>query len=166
MEGVCQDCSECGIDRRMPHCPIEHTPDSAKYKAYAPRGDSNQESLVDVECTRAEFMAQLQKIYKQWLPHHWTKVWCEHQRRLTYATFGTDEACISTDFSAVYDHKAFATRCCEQPHHSNMDVFVVTYCRVEGKNRVVYSEVVRVISEAKGGTHFHNISLRQIVDII
>jgi hypothetical protein len=163
---TCQDCGDCGIDRRMPHCPLENTNEPAEYKVYAPRGDSNQEALVTVKGTRTEFMAQFKKIYKQWLPHHWTKTWCDHQRRLTYATCGYDEACISTDFSAVYDHKAFATKCCEQPHHSNMDVFVVTYFREEDGKRVAYTEVVRVISEAKGGTHFHNVALKQIVEYL
>ena len=111
-------------------------------------------------------MARLKKVYSQWLPHHWIKGWCEHQRRLTYNTFGFDEVCISTDVSAVYDHKAWATKCYEQPHHSNMDVFVVTISREEDGKRQVYTEVVRVISEAKGGTHFHNVALRQIVDYL
>jgi hypothetical protein len=163
---VCQDCNDCGIDRRMPHCPVEYTDEPAEHKMYAPRGDSNQEALVTVKCTRAEFMAQLKKIYNLWLPHHWVKTWCDHQRHLTYSTCGFDEACISTDFSAVYDHKAFATKCCEQPHHSNMDVFVITYFREEDGKRVACTEVVRVISEAKGGTHFHNVALKQIVEYL
>ena len=163
-EMECQDCSECGYERRMPECPVEHTDEPAEYKVYAPRGDSNQEALVVVQSTRAGLMAQLKKVYAQWLPHHWIKGWCDHQRRLTYSTFEFDEACISTDFSAVYDHKAWATKCCEQPHHSNMDVFVLTYSRQEDGKRVVYTEVVRVISEAKGNTHFHNVALKQIVE--
>lgn len=150
----------------MPTCPVENSGDEAQYKVYAPRGNSNQEALVTMKCTRAEFMAQLRKIYLEWLPHHWIKCWCEHQRRLTYATFGYDEACISTDFSAVYDHKAWATKCCEQPHYSNMAVFVVTFSRLQDGKRALFTEVVRVISEAKGGTHFHNVSLRQIVDYL
>eukprot|EP00966_Prymnesium_polylepis_P104551 2421819-Prymnesium_polylepis.1 len=93
--------------------------------------------LTTVECTRAQFMAQLKKMYELWLPHHWIKVWCEHQRQLTYATFGPDEACVMTDFSAVYDHKAFASKCCEQPHHSNMDVSVVSYAEMEGGSRII-----------------------------
>ena len=121
---------------------------------------------MKVQGTRAELMARLKKIYGQWLPHHWTKSWCDHQRRLTYSTFGFVEACISIDFSAVYDDKAWPTKCCEQPHHSNMDVFVITFSRNEGGKRIVYTEVVRVISEAKGGTHFHNVALRQIVDYL
>jgi hypothetical protein len=124
-------CDACGFDNRMPRCPIEFsTADPAEWKEYQPRGPGssggNQEDLVTVHGTRAEMMDRLAKIYALWLPHHWIKRWCEHQRHLTYATFGVDEACISTDFSAVYDHKAFCSRCCEQPHHSNMDVFVVT----------------------------------------
>ena len=67
-----------------------------------------------------------------------------------------------TDFSAVYDHKAFASRCCEQPHHSNMDVFVISYVQVEDGKRVVETEVVRVISEAKGNAQFHNTALKQV----
>ena len=47
-----------------------------------------------------------------------------------------------------------------------MDVFVVTISREEDGKRQVYTEVVRVISEAKGGTHFHNVALRQIVDYL
>lgn len=163
------DCSECGMDRRMPHCPIEHTNEPATYKVYSPRGESNQEALIVVNGTRSEFMAQLRKVYQQWLPHYWIKTWCEHQRHLTYSTFKIDEACISTDFSAVYDHKAWATRCCEQPHHSNMAVFVLTYrapeeghAPGEGMHKT-YTEVLRVISEAKGNTHFHNIALQDVV---
>ena len=49
-----------------------------------------------------------------------------HQRHLTYATFTPEEMCISTDFSAQYEHKAAFTRTCEHPGRSNMDVFVVT----------------------------------------
>ena len=67
-----------------------------------------------------------------------------------------------TDFSAVYDHKAFASRCCEQPNHSNMDVFVVSYVRMEEGKRVVKTEVVRVISEAKGSAAFHSTALKQV----
>ena len=46
---------------------------------------------------------------------------------MTYATFITGEMCISTDFSAQYEHKAFCTRTCEHPARSNMDVFIVTH---------------------------------------
>lgn len=140
-----QHCEDCGFDRRMPHCPFEHTSEPAEYKVYAPHGECNQEALITVKATRAQFMERMKEIYSLWLPHHWIKTWCDHQRRLTYAKCGFHEACISTDFSAVYDHKAFATKCCEQPHHSNLDVFVVTYFREENGKRVAYTEVVRVI---------------------
>lgn len=166
MSDACKECEKCGFERRMPRCPIEHSSDPAHYKVYMPSGPNNQEVLTEVDCTRAEFMAQLQKIYQQWLPHHWVKVWCSHQRRLTYATLDHDEACIMTDFSAAYDHKAFATKCCEQPHHSNMDVFVVSLAQMTNGKREIISEVVRVISEAKGSAHFHNVALHQIVQHI
>ena len=60
----CQDCEDCGYDKRMPYCPIEHTSDPAKYKVYAPSGANNQEVLQEIDCTRAEFMQQLKKIAK------------------------------------------------------------------------------------------------------
>lgn len=165
-------CQECGYEKRMPKCSIEcSAADPAEWKQYVPRGPTssgggNQEDLAVVRGTRAEFMDRLKKVYELWLPHNWIKRWCEHQRHLTYSTFGPDEACIMTDFSAVYDHKAFCSRCCEQPHHSHMDVFVVTWCRIEDGERKVYTEVVRVISEAKGGSHYHNTALRMIVDYL
>ena len=102
----------------------------------------------------------------RWLPHNWIKRWCEQQRRLTYATLADDEACVMTDFSAIYDHKAFASKCCEQPHHSNMDVFVVTYVAYEGGERKIVTEVVRAISEEKGNAHFHNTGLKLITDYL
>jgi hypothetical protein len=142
-EKIKDSCNVCGWDKRMPACPVEcSAADPAEWKEYCARGPSssgngNQEDLVTVRGTRAEMMAQIKKIYEQWLPHHWIKRWCEHQRHLTYATFGVDEACIMTDFSAVYDHKAFCSKCCEQPHHSNMDVFVVSWAHVvDGKREV------------------------------
>ena len=55
-------------------------------------GNGNQEDLVVVSGTRAEMMARLKKIYELWLPHNWIKRWCEHQRRLTYATLADEEA--------------------------------------------------------------------------
>ena len=72
-------------------------------------------------------MERLQKLYSEWSPHDWIDRWSAHQRHLTYATFGEHEMCISTDFSAQYDHKAFCTRTCEHPTRSNMDVFIVTH---------------------------------------
>ena len=40
--------------------------------------------------------------------------------KLRDATFLDSEMCISTDFSAQYDHKAFCTRTCEHPSRSNI----------------------------------------------
>ena len=73
--------------------------------------------------------------------------------------------CISTDFSAQYEHKAFCTRTCEHPPRSNMDVFIVTHSPREGKEgeRLVTTDVWRIFSEAKGSSLFHNKALDQIV---
>ena len=170
---LCKDvCDACGWERRMPVCPIENSAaHPAEWKEYRQRGPAssgmgNQEDLVVVPGTRTEMMAQLKKIYELWLPHYWIKRWCEHQRQLTYATLADDEACLMTDFSAVYDHKAFASKCCEQPHHSNMDVFVVTYVAYEGSERKKVTEVVRAISEEKGNAHFHNAALKLITQYL
>ena len=38
MTTECEDCSDCGYDRRMPTCPIEQTNEKAEFKVYAPRG--------------------------------------------------------------------------------------------------------------------------------
>ena len=167
---VCDSCSTCGWDKRMPDCPTENSAAApATWKEYRPRGPTskghgNQEDLVEINGTRAELLQRIKHIYSLWLPHHWIKRWCEHQRHLTYATFGYDEACIMTDFSAVFDHKAWASKCCEQHHHSNMDVFVISWAReVDGKREVV-TEVVRVISGVKGSAHFHNEAQKLIVD--
>ena len=73
--------------------------------------------------------------------------------------------CISTDFSAQYEHKAFATRTCEHPARSNMDVFIVTHSPcVENGERVVTTDVWRIFSEAKGSALFHNKALDDIVN--
>ena len=85
-----------------------------------------------------------------------------HHRR--YATFLDTEMCISTDFSAQYEHKAFCTRTCEHPARSNMDVFIVTHSpRIENGQRVVTTDVWRIFSEAKGSALFHNQALDDIV---
>ena len=142
-EKIDDGCKTCGWEKRMPKCPIENSAaHPAEWKEYCARGPSssgsgNQEDLVTVRGTRAEMMAQLKKIYALWLSHSWIKRWCEHQRKLTYATFDVNEACIMTDFSAIYDHKAFASKCCEQPHHSMMDVFVVSWARIVNGHREV-----------------------------
>ena len=157
----------------MPQCPVENSAaDPAEWKEYRPRGPDStgsgtQEDLVVIKGTRAGLMERLKKIYGLWLPHHqWIKRWNDHQRKLTYATFSVDEACVMTDFSAIYDHKAFCARCCEQPHHSNMDVFVITWARIEAGQRKLSTEVVRVISEAKGNAHFHNEALKLIANYL
>ena len=41
--------------------------------------------------------------------------WQAHQRHLIYGTAGDDELCISTDFSAQFDHKCAWTLTCEHP---------------------------------------------------
>ena len=60
-------------------------------------------------------MERLGKLFADWSPHDWTDRWATHARHLTYATFGETEMCISTDFSAQYEHKAHSTRTCEHP---------------------------------------------------
>ena len=104
----------------MPACPKENsTATSATWKEYRPRGptskgNGNQEDLVEVSGSPADLQKRLKYVYSLWLPHHWIKRWCEHQCQLTFATFAYDEACIMTDFSAVFDHKAWCSKCCEQ----------------------------------------------------
>ena len=105
--------------------------DDAEWKEYRPRiepdGRSFQDELVKVTGTRKQLMERLAKLFAEWSPHDWTDRWNTHARHLTYATFLDSEMCISTDFSAQYEHKAFCTRTCEHPSRSNMDVFVVTH---------------------------------------
>ena len=75
--------------------------------------------------------------------------------------------CISTDFSAQYEHKAAWTRTCDHAPRSNMAVFVVTHSPVieaETGERSVTTDIWRVFSEAKGSSQFHNKALAQIVD--
>ena len=75
--------------------------------------------------------------------------------------------CISTDFSAQYEHKAAWTRTCEHAPRSNMAVFVVTHSPVideETGERSVTTDIWRIFSEAKGSSQFHNKALSQIVD--
>ena len=151
-EKIDDGCKTCGWEKRMPKCPIENSAaHPAEWKEYCARGPSssgsgNQEDLVTVRGTRAEMMAQLKKIYALWLSHSWIKRWCEHQRKLTYATFDVNEACIMTDFSAIYDHKAFASKCCEQPHHSMMDVFVVSWARIVNGQREVSITLISTLT--------------------
>ena len=128
----CEHCSSCGWDVQMPSCPIENSEEAdAEWKEYRPRiepdGRSFQDELVKVTGTRKQLMERLAKLFADWSPHDWTDRWNTHARHLTYATFLGTEMCISTDFSAQYDHKAFCTRTCEHPSRSNMDVFVVTH---------------------------------------
>jgi len=114
-------------------------------------------------------MQRLRKVEADWKPHYWGKEWTSRVRDKVNSCFPATEMSISTDFSAVYDHKAAAMRTCEQPHHSNMDVFVVTHSpRYEtgedGKQvRRVTTDIVRVISECSTGSLFHNEALNLIV---
>jgi hypothetical protein len=170
-KGACSDCgncSNCGWEATMPECPIEYSDEhDAEWKEYRPRvdpeGHSFRDELVTVKGTRKQLMERLQKLYLEWSPHDWINRWSAHQRHLTYATFGKHEMCISTDFSAQYDHKAFCTRTCEHPSRSNMDVFIVTHSpRDENGKRVVTTDVWRIFSEAKGSSQFHNQGLDHI----
>jgi hypothetical protein len=53
----------------------------------------------------------------------------------------------------------------EHPHHSNMDVFVVTHSpRIVDGQRQVQTDVWRVVSEAKAGHIFHNKALDMITE--
>ena len=165
----CGDCSVCGWAATMPKCPIEYSDEKdAEWKEYQPRiepdGRSFKDELVSITGTRKQLMERLAKLFEDWSPHDWTDRWNTHARHLTYATFSDDETCISTDFSAQYDHKAFCTRTCEHPSRSNMDVFVVTHSpRIEHGERVVTTDIWRIFSEAKGSSLFHNQALDDIV---
>ena len=165
----CGDCNHCGWGKSMPTCPIEHgEQEDAEWKEYRPRiepdGKSYQDELVIVKGTRKQLMERLAKLFAEWSPHDWIDRWATHQRHMTYATFRDDEMCISTDFSAQSDHKAFCTRTCEHPARSNMDVFIVTHSprEVDGE-RIVTTDVWRIFSEAKGSALFHNQALDDIV---
>ena len=146
---------------------------TATWKEYRPRpskdGASARDDLVEVTGTRPELMQRLRKVEADWKPHYWGKEWTSRVRDKVNSCFPATEMSISTDFSAVYDHKAAAMRTCEQPHHSNMDVFVVTHSpRYEtgedGKQvRRVTTDIVRVISECSTGSLFHNEALNLIV---
>jgi hypothetical protein len=168
--GKCADCGNCGWDKVMlPACPVEQTDGEAWWLEYQPRiepdGTSYGEHLVTVKGTRKQLMELLRKLWMDWSPHIWIDQWLTHQRHLTYATFPSDEMCISTDFSAQYEHKAAFTRTCEHPGRSNIDVFVVTHSpRMEGGERVVDTDVWRIFSEAKGSALFHNAALDLIVE--
>ena len=110
-------------------------------------------------------MEHLKKLFADWSPHNWIDRWATHDRHLTYATFWDTEMCISTDFSAQYEHKAAFTRTCEHPPRSNMDIFVVTHSpRTEstGERRVT-TDIWRIFSEAKGSALFHTPGLDDIV---
>ena len=165
----CGHCRSCGWAIRMPTCPIEHgDQEDAEWKEYKPRmepdGRSFQDELVTVKGTRKQLMERLRKLFEEWSPHDWIDRWAAHQRHLTYATFIAGEMCISTDFSAQYEHKAFCTRTCEHPARSNMDVFIVTHSpREVNGERVVTTDVWRIFSEAKGSSLFHNQALDDIV---
>ena len=166
----CADCELCGWAATMPACPIEHGDQAdAEWKEYRPRvepdGRSFQDELVTVKGTRKQLMERLQLLFAEWSPHDWIDRWAAHQRHLTYSTFGATEMCISTDFSAQYEHKAFCTRTCEHPARSNMDVFIVTHSPlIENGERVVTTDVWRIFSEAKGSALFHNQALDDIVN--
>ena len=134
----CGDCSSCGWDVVMPQCAVEHiNEEDAEWKEYElriePDSRSFQDELVTVKGTRKELMARMEKLFADWSPHDWIDRWTTHARHLTYATFSAHEMCISTDFSAQYDHKAFCTRTCEHPPRSNMDVFIVTHSPQNGE---------------------------------
>lgn len=119
---------------------------------------------MTVKGTRKQLMERLEALFAEWSPHDWIDRWTMHNRHLTYATFEDDECCISTDFSAQYEHKAYATRTCEHPPRSNMDVFIVTHSpRMVDGERVVTTDVWRIFSEAKGSALFHNQALDDIV---
>ena len=128
-------------------------------------GKSFQDELVTVKGTRKQLYDRLASNFREWSPHDWIDRWTTHQRHLTYATFRHDELCISTDFSAQYEHKAFCTRTCEHPARSNMDVFIVTHSphELESGERVVTTDVWRFFSEAKGSSLFHNTALDDVV---
>ena len=165
----CAPCDKCTWAARMPKCPIEYGDQSdAEWKEYKPRiepdGRSFQDELVTVKGTRKQLMEKLEMLFADWSPHDWIDRWSAHQRHLTYATFLATEMCISTDFSAQYEHKAFCTRTCEHPARSNMDVFIVTHSpRIENGERIVTTDVWRIFSEAKGSALFHNQALDDIV---
>ena len=166
----CGDCSSCGWSATMPACPIENSDkEDAEWKEYQPvidpDGRSFQDHLVTVKGTRRQLMERLEKLFAEWSPHDWIDRWTTHMRHLTYATFRPGEMCISTDFSAQYDHKAFCTRTCEHPTRSNMDVFVVTHSpRWENGARKVTTDIWRIFSEAKGSSLFHNQALNHIAE--
>ena len=143
----------------------------AEWKEFRPRieadGKSYRDELVTVKGTRLELMTYLHRLFADWSPHEWIDRWSTHNRHLTYATFGSSEMCISTDFSAQYEHKAAWTRTCEHAPRSNMAVFVVTHSPVydaETGERSVTTDIWRIFSEAKGSSQFHNKALAQIVD--
>lgn len=164
----CSNCSRCGWVATIPMCPVEHNDTAdAEWKEYRPRldldGRSFQDELVTKTGTRRQLMERLEKLFAEWSPHDWIDRWTTHMRHMTYATFSHGEMCISTDFSAQYDHKAFCTRTCEHPRRSNMDVFVVTHSpRIENGKRKVTTDIWRIFSEAKGSSLFHNTALNHI----
>ena len=78
-------------------------------------------------------------------------LWQAHQRHLIYATFGADEMCISTDFSAQFDHKCAWTLTCEHPPRSNQAVYVVTDSPRDDKDgaRMVTTDVWRIFLRSR-----------------
>jgi hypothetical protein len=68
-------------------------------------GRSFRDELITVKGTRRQLMVHLKKRFADWSPHDWIDRWATHDRHLTYATFSPTEMCISTDFSAQYEHK-------------------------------------------------------------
>jgi hypothetical protein len=164
------DCDKCGLAVCMPRCPVEW--DDAKpasYKKWCPipatDGKSYRMELRKIDCTRKELMERIQAVYTDGDPHQWIDNWQTHHRHLTYATFGDDEMCISTDFSAQFDHKCAWTLTCEHPPRSNQAVYVVTHSpRIDEHGaRSVTTDIWRIFSEVKGDALFHNTALSQIV---
>jgi len=166
----CDDCRSCGFDVSMPRCPIEweNGAKTAVLKDYRPRpapdGQTIQNELRDIPCSRAELMEHLGASFKVVDPHLFTDEWTSHQRDLVYATLLETELAISTDFSAQYEHKAAWTSTCEHPPRSNIDVFVVTRARIVDGRRIYMTDVWRIISAAKGSAGFHNKALSQLIE--
>ena len=167
----CMDCNQCGWDACMPHCPVEWKDEDqrvATIKKYVPRlapdGQSWQNELRDIQCTRIELMEHLRESFRVADPHLFCDEHQTHARHLYYATMTVCDLGISTDFSAQYSHKAAWTTTCEHPPCSNMDVFVCTRVEFVDDVRIYITDVWRIISAAKGSAGFHNKALSQITE--
>lgn len=165
------NCDKCGWDKCMPRCPIEwDNTKPATWKEWRPRieadGKSYQKEMRTIEGTREGLMLRLKAIFTEGDPHAWVDSWQTHQRHMVYATFESNELCISTDFSAQFDHKCAWTLTCEHPPRSNQAVYVVTHSpRTDDTGeRVVTTDIWRIFSEVKGDSLFHNTALAQIVE--